>query len=462
MDEAGTARPEPAGRDGPRQERSPPSTRSPAARDTAALLAKAQEAGQLYTLATGVPCSVLDNHGTCISEALRPEDLPSCRVCPLFSLVPGEDCLGIHLHGARQAQRYGGTFIYLCSLGLMHWASPLLSGGQLAGVMIGGPVLSIEREDAVDSILRAKGAALTRAEAEAHVDRLPRADGERVHALSQMLMTLAEQLSRGAKEEFEGPKRRAEQQSRLSEQIQHIKIRQSAGENTSAYPLETEQLLLAALRRGDHETGRKILNELLGLIFFSNTDRFESMRFRAVELMVLLSRAAMEAGNADEDLLGINNRYLKRIQEASDIEDLTDILHIIVDRLSRRIFSFQGIKHAAALRRAERYIRDHYTQKIALPDVAHASGLSPAYFSSIFKQEMGVGFSDYIAQIRVEKAGRLLVGSSLDLTEITGLCGFEDQSWFSKTFKRFMGVSPGKYRERGGGIVSDSEEIHDV
>jgi transcriptional regulator GlxA family with amidase domain len=50
----------------------------------------------------------------------------------------------------------------------------------------------------------------------------------------------------------------------------------------------------------------------------------------------------------------------------------------------------------------------------------------------------------------VEKAAGLLTESKATLNEIAEACGFEDQSWFSKIFKNYMGLSPGRYREQGG------------
>jgi YesN/AraC family two-component response regulator len=167
--------------------------------------------------------------------------------------------------------------------------------------------------------------------------------------------------------------------------------------------------------------------------------------------VVLLSRAAITADNSEDNkLLENNNRYLRRIQEAQNIKELTEELHLIIERMAGPIFSFQGIRHASALRKAERFIWDNYTHKISLQEIAEASGLSAPYFSTIFKDEMGENLSCYLNRLRVEKAAVMLTETDISLNEIAGICGFEDQSWFSKIFKGLIGVSPGKYRENGG------------
>jgi YesN/AraC family two-component response regulator len=152
----------------------------------------------------------------------------------------------------------------------------------------------------------------------------------------------------------------------------------------------------------------------------------------------------------DDAMLETNNRYLRRIQEAKSIEELTDVLHIIVERMSAQIFSFQGVRHVSALRKAERFIWENYTRKISLQEIAAAAGLSAPYFSTIFKEEMGENLSGYLNRLRVEKAGHMLIETDFTLSEIASACGFEDQSWFSKIFKSYTGISPGKYRGQGG------------
>jgi YesN/AraC family two-component response regulator len=222
-------------------------------------------------------------------------------------------------------------------------------------------------------------------------------------------------------------------------------------ETEAEYPQEKERKLLAAFRRGDNETGGKILKELMDGAVTAIPENTEILRVRAIQLLVLLSRAASEdtSGTAmtDATTSATYTLYLQRIQESKTPEKLVENLHLIAGHMAARIFSFKGIRHASVLRRAERYIWENYTRKISLSEAAKASGLSAPYFSSVFKKEMGENFSNYLNRLRVERAMAMLTGTGKSLNEIARLCGFEDQSWFSKTFKKLTGASPGKYRE---------------
>ncbi|MGL5513630.1 MAG: helix-turn-helix domain-containing protein, partial [Sporomusa sp.] len=83
-------------------------------------------------------------------------------------------------------------------------------------------------------------------------------------------------------------------------------------------------------------------------------------------------------------------------------------------------------------------------------DISQEVHLSPSYFSKIFKKETGHNFNTYLNMLRIEKSKKLLLYDNLKLISIASLVGFEDQSYFTKVFKRVTGVSPHQYRKYGG------------
>jgi two-component system, response regulator YesN len=431
--------------------------------DDERVLSGGLEAARQYAEATGVHCVLLDGEGSRLEAYLGPEPCLGCaarREADAAASDSAAPCSVLHLDAARQARRFGGSFVYLCSLGFMHWASPLYSGERTVGILVGGPALAIDRDEALASIREAMpeldGEAAAR-----FADSVPAATAGRVQALAQVLATLAERASADAPGGNDRARRVTEQQSRISEEIHAMKRRFPSEGTIPGYPLEKERALLDALRRGDEAGSRRTLNELLGSIFFSSGPDFELVKFRAVELLVLLSRAVIDTGNADAELLDAEFRNLQLIQASSDQEELADRLSVIVARFSRRVMSFRAVKHAVALRKAERHIREHFLENPPLHEVAEAAGLSPAYFSTVFKEELGESFSSFISRLKVEKAAGLLVGSDMSLPDVADTCGFLDQSWFSKIFKRRMGVSPGRYRQAGGRRSPELREIHE-
>ena len=93
------------------------------------------------------------------------------------------------------------------------------------------------------------------------------------------------------------------------------------------------------------------------------------------------------------------------------------------------------------------YIREHSSEKFSLSDMAALAKVSAAYLSRRFKAEVGMGFADYLASFRLERARTMLKESpEMSITEIAFSAGFNDSNYFSDKFKRKFGLSPLKYR----------------
>ncbi|ADK81850.1 helix-turn-helix domain-containing protein [Sediminispirochaeta smaragdinae] len=427
------------------------------------LLEKAHQAALHYKIATGVRCVVIDTEGNSFEP--DPTEIPeSCKVCSALEKTgaAGTNCRDLHLYGSYQAERFGGIYIYFCPISLIHWASPILSDGKTVGSMIAGPVTVIGTEEVVDEILRKyPSASNIRPMLTESVATVPQVSTEKAKSLAEVLMMSAGWVS-GDDRPLAERRDNLDLQSRISEEIQEQKKRFSSGIEVPGYPIEKERELLAAIRGADKQSSKRILNELLGAIFFSSGGRFEIVKFRTLELLVLLSRAAMEGGADPEQSLSLNLRYIRDIDRLRDIDELSFWLGKVLNRFINLVFTFREVKHLGAIERAVRYIQLHYTEKVTLQETAEAAGLSPAYFSSIFKEEMGVSFSEYVNRLKVSYAKNLLSTTELSLAQVAGQSGFEDQSYFSRIFKRIGGVSPGRYRETGGRLPEDRHTLKDM
>lgn len=95
------------------------------------------------------------------------------------------------------------------------------------------------------------------------------------------------------------------------------------------------------------------------------------------------------------------------------------------------------------------YVRDHSGERLSLSEMADMCRVSTAYLSRKFKAEVGVGFADYVATTRLERAETMLrERPEMSVTEIAFMCGFNDSNYFSDKFKKHFGVSPLKFRKQ--------------
>lgn len=97
--------------------------------------------------------------------------------------------------------------------------------------------------------------------------------------------------------------------------------------------------------------------------------------------------------------------------------------------------------------RAIQYVKQHFREDITLVNVAEELNISLFYLSKLFRKHTGTNFTEYLTQLRVEHAKKLLAAGEMSIKEVAYAAGFNSQSYFSKIFKKYAGVAPSEYRE---------------
>jgi AraC-like DNA-binding protein len=97
---------------------------------------------------------------------------------------------------------------------------------------------------------------------------------------------------------------------------------------------------------------------------------------------------------------------------------------------------------------AVRYVREHFSDDLSLADLAGRFSLNPSYLSRAFGQHTGTPFVEFLNRIRVEKSCLLLKRSRMTILEIALWVGYNNVSWFNRSFRRITGLSPREYRKR--------------
>lgn len=100
-----------------------------------------------------------------------------------------------------------------------------------------------------------------------------------------------------------------------------------------------------------------------------------------------------------------------------------------------------------AVKIAADYAARHYREAVGLGDAAEAAGVNSTYLSYLFSQEMGIGFANYLLNLRMEHAKKLLRETNLKMWQVAEESGFNDYHYFSKVFKKAEGMSPAQYRK---------------
>jgi AraC-like DNA-binding protein len=125
-------------------------------------------------------------------------------------------------------------------------------------------------------------------------------------------------------------------------------------------------------------------------------------------------------------------------------ENLPDI--VLVDEDGNTVHASHNLQDYRA-EYACRFVLAHYSENINRDKMAEMVNLSPGYFSNLFRSEVGMSFSDYLIQVRIENAKSLLRRFDLSVEAISKKCGFNSLAHFSRTFKDRCGLSPLKFRK---------------
>ncbi len=135
----------------------------------------------------------------------------------------------------------------------------------------------------------------------------------------------------------------------------------------------------------------------------------------------------------------------------SDMYSLEDVQRLISDfakQLQCNLDDTQSATDTFLIKLIE-YIRDNYAEQLNLKQVAEEFHMSYSYLSTYFSYNLGMGFNEYLNNLRIEKAKDMLMNSDLTINEICESVGYLNQSYFSKVFRKNTGVSPTSYRRKG-------------
>ncbi len=170
-----------------------------------------------------------------------------------------------------------------------------------------------------------------------------------------------------------------------------------------------------------------------------------AIKTKLLSIFTILARTHPETDNDTPDG-DIYFAAMNNINEATNVGELLNLSTKLLDKLMQSSLPVLYEGSSPLVHSALEYIHKKYADKIRLNDIAQELHINPSYLSSLFKQEMRITLTDYVSHLRIMKSKVLLVSGNLSLAEISSIVGFEDQSYYSKTFKRIEGVTPMQFR----------------
>jgi two-component system response regulator YesN len=402
--------------------------------------------GTEYRATVGLPLVLVDAEGR---EVWR---LGTCTLCARLSRSPRREalCRGHRRRAVEESFRWGEPYISFCPFGLVTFAIPLsrrqkLSAGLLSGFSI-FPQMQPDMREEVLARVRRHGVRLDQGPR----TRLPFrvVSSESLRRSSRLLFDLAAAYGVSDTETITESREKSIQQFTIANYLADVR----AGKQdllTSLASMQNEIIDKVVL--GDVGGSREIINRFLGVIFLESGMNFDLLKVRLLELIVIISRAAIGKGISAEGLLGPRYSYLTDINAATGFDELFWKVTKALENFTRAVSEERGRTALAHMTRMKDFLSRTFATRVSARDVAEAAGLSVSRALHLFKKESGVTLSAYVARQRIDYAIYLMKHTDRSMADIASECGFFDQSHFTKTFRALEGTPPLRYRRRING-----------
>ena len=237
----------------------------------------------------------------------------------------------------------------------------------------------------------------------------------------------------------------------LEKQLRYMEfVQREAG--TRHQTVEEDLLPFELLKAGDLRAV-DVLKERIDKKLHGKTcdDPLRDAKYLFVASVTLAGRAAMSVGMESERSNTASDLF---IQQADKMTRIEDIHALELEMIRFYTLEVAGLDKKStfslSVTRALDYIYNHLHEPITVSDVADHVRLSRSYFSSVFKDEMGIGVAEYITKKRMEAARNMLRYSDMSYAEISQILAFSSQSHFIAVFKKYHGCTPKEYRSQKG------------
>jgi len=376
------------------------------------------------------------------SDSCHPEFCKQVRL----SKVGAGRCHQDRLRSLNISIETGQPYITLCHAGIVLACIPIMNGNQPLGGMFFGKCIWEPADDSLEKDVekRLAGIRVFGRDKGQVLRGLPVVSARRIHEAAEFLYVLVYEVADLDPQVIEWRRHRSLQQSQISQVIQETKLL----EVEETYPYELECQLIAKVKIGDRTGAKEILNLLLGRILFHHPGNLDLLKARLVELLSVLSRAAAQGGVPINTLLSKNLDYITKVLAIETQEDICVWISHALDDFIESVYRSQDVHKMSQLKPAIDFMQSRYAQPLTLADVAKAAHLSVSRLAHLFRDEMGVTVVDYLTNLRIHHAKRLLMMSESNCTRICYDVGYNNQSYFTRVFKQITGLTPRQFRQQ--------------
>lgn len=176
-------------------------------------------------------------------------------------------------------------------------------------------------------------------------------------------------------------------------------------------------------------------------------DHLCNLKYNMIVRTALIAHYCIKGGMTPEKSYSIRDYYIMKTDKCKTESKIRTVHCEMIESYTNKMrhIKLRGV-YSKQIVRALDYIICHLHQRIFIKEISEYLKISPAYLSRLFKKETGLSFREYVNKLKIEEAASLLLYTQFSDVEISSLLAFSSQSYFIKIFKKFMGVTPKKYK----------------
>ncbi|MCL1879794.1 MAG: PocR ligand-binding domain-containing protein [Actinomycetia bacterium] len=404
---------------------------------------------EAFNETTKLMTNIVDTDGRSIFS--RQHFSKCCSFCKLIYGMKGglERCREAYRRYGKQAAILGEPHIFRCPAGLVEWAAPLIVDSEHLGSVICGQVLMWQPDNFFWAELRELNCGLTDDYTLLFesVKELPVISSSAVQGASYLMQIIANHIVMSDQNRQVCTKATGHQQPLPRwEGGGGQQLQKELGERPTAYVFAEEQELMCKVKLAEADAAQVLMQKLLVDIVAMSGNDIDFVRTSILELCVLISRSAVEAGVDLKQSIDNDSRMLDDIHKQTTIDAICVRAQIALAYYLECVAARREQPSHCKVNEIKKTIRENYRSDLTLEQIAESVYLSPSYASRLFKKVQNCSIMEYLTETRIEAAKRLLQNPRYPVSEVAANVGYADASYFAKVFHRNEGVTPTQYR----------------
>lgn len=198
------------------------------------------------------------------------------------------------------------------------------------------------------------------------------------------------------------------------------------------------------MRTGNMEPVYQMLDNIAEQVRPAVKEELECYKRLCIELIIKMNKV-MDEFHIDNGIF-ITDELYAQLLDMRNLMDIREYMLVELKRYEELLNKFKkDNSNKKLIQKSIQYMKEHYKEDLAVISVAKEVGLSPNYFSHLFKQEIGKSFVNVMNEYKIEKAKQLLAQGELKIYEVADSLGFSDYRYFTQIFKKYVGCTPKEY-----------------